>query len=307
MDKVTKVDVIVPCYNVEHVIKKCLESLLNQTISNKEYQCFLINDCSDDNTLGILDEYRNKKNITIINQKENLGLAATRNVGIKKGFSKMVAFLDGDMTVEKNWLESFLPYFNENIVAVMGDNIAPENLSLNPVEKYYFGKLRGARQYNDNEKIPLQYMLFGNAMIKRNTLEDSGMFDDTIKSYGGEDIDLSAKIWGVYPNSFIFSKKSNSTHHHRRNLAGFCTAMEIYGSQNLPTLIERYPQHKTKFAADWIFTLKGYLLFNNIVRLLIRTLSKIYPAQLIIRYLVADSVIKGARKTKNSINRGKDF
>ena len=202
------------------------------------------------------------------------------------------------MTVEKNWLESLLLYFNENIVAVMGDNISPKNLSLNPVEKYYFGKLRGARQYKDNEKIPLQYMLFGNAMIKRSMLEESGMFDDTIKSYGGEDIDLSAKIWNVYPNSFIFSKKSSSTHHHRRNLTDFCTAMEIYGAQNLPTLIKRYPQYKEKFAADWIFTLKGYLLFNIIARLLIRTLSKIYPAQLIIRYLVADSVIKGARKTK---------
>ena len=297
MDKVTIIDVIVPCYNVESVIGRCIESLLDQTISNEEYQCFFINDCSTDNTHRVLERYKNTKNITIINQKENLGLAATRNTGIKKGDSKMVAFLDGDMTVEKDWLESFSQYFNKNIVAVMGDNIPPKNLSLNPVEQYYFGKLRGARKYNDTECIPLQYMLFGNAMIRRKALEESGVFDDTIKSYGGEDTDLSARIWEIYPNSFIFSKKSNSTHHHRRNLEDFCKAMEIYGSQNLPILIERYPKHKSKFAADWIFTFKGYLLFNTISRFFINILSKIYPAQLIIRYLVVDSVIKGVRRT----------
>ena len=53
----------------------------------------------------------------------------------------MIAFLDGDMVVKKNWLESFLTYFNENVVAVMGDNTAPQNIYLNPVEKYYFGYL----------------------------------------------------------------------------------------------------------------------------------------------------------------------
>ena len=300
MGQVTKIDVVVPCYNVEGVVGKCIDSLLDQTISPNEYHCFFINDYSTDNTQNVLEKYKNTKNITIINQKNNLGLASTRNTGIKKGNSKMVAFLDSDMTVEKDWLESFFQYFSKNIIAVMGDNIPPGNLSLSPVEKYYFGKLRGARQYSDNENIPLQYMLFGNAMIRREALERSGMFDEKINSYGGEDTDLSAKLWNIYPDSFIFSKKSNSTHHHRRSLDEFCKSMETYGSQNLHTLIRRYPEHKSKFAADWIFTLKGYLLFNALSRIIIKTLSKIYPAQLIVRYLVADSVIKGARKTRKA-------
>ena len=300
MDQVTKIDIVVPCYNVGNVIESCIESLLDQTIPRSEYHCFFINDYSTDNTQNVLQKYKSTKNITIINQKKNLGLASARNAGIKKGCSKMVALLDGDMTVEKNWLESLLRYITKNIIAVMGDNVPPKNLSLNPVEKYYFGKLRGARQYDDNENIPLQYMLFGNAMIRREALEKAGLFVEKINKYGGEDTDLSARLWNVYPDSFIFSKKSNSTHHHRRNLDEFCKSMEVYGSQNLHTLIKRYPEHKSKFASDWIFTFKGYLLFNDLCRTFIRILSKIYPAQLIIRYLVADSVIKGARKTIKS-------
>jgi glycosyltransferase involved in cell wall biosynthesis len=300
MEQVTKIDIVVPCYNVENVIGSCIESLLDQTIPLKEYHCIFINDYSSDNTQNVLQKYKSTKNITIINQEKNLGLAAARNAGIKKGCSELVALLDGDMTVEKDWLESLSKYFTKNIIAVMGDNIPPKNLSLNPVEKYYFGRLRGARQYDDNENIPLQYMLFGNAMIKREALEESGLFDEKINRYGGEDTDLSAKLWNIYPDSFVFSKKSNSTHHHRRNLDEFCKSMEIYGSQNLHTLIRRYPEHKSKFAADYISTLKGYFLFNALCRAFIRALSKIYPAQLIIRYLVADSVIKGARKTRKS-------
>ena len=210
----------------------------------------------------------------------------------------MIALLDGDMTVRVNWLESFLPYFKKGVVAVMGDNIAPENLSLNPVEKYYFGNLRGARKYNDNKKIPLQYMLFGNAMLKREVLQQSGYFNDSMKEYGGEDTDLSARIWDIYPKSFVFSKNSDSTHYHRRSLGEFCNSMYTYGHHNLPLLIKKYPHHKSKFASDWIFTIRGKLFFSVLVRSLVHLVIKIYPFQIFIRYIVADAVIRGARSSK---------
>ena len=43
------------------------------------------------------------------------------------------------MTVENDWIESFLPYFDKDIIGVMGDNIPPPDIILNPIEKYYFG------------------------------------------------------------------------------------------------------------------------------------------------------------------------
>ena len=171
MDEVKKnIDVVIPCYNVEETIEDCIKSLCNQSLSKNEYNCYFINDYSNDSTGIILDKYKNIENINVIHHKENQGLATARNRGISAGNSKMIAFLDGDMVVKKNWLESFLPYFNKSVVAVMGDNIAPQNTSLNPAEKYYFGSLRGARKYKDGERIPFQYMLFGNAMLKRTTV-----------------------------------------------------------------------------------------------------------------------------------------
>tara|TARA_Y100001958_G_C21142991_1_gene481185 strand:- start:193 stop:1107 length:915 start_codon:yes stop_codon:yes gene_type:complete len=298
MDEIKKkVDVIVPCYNVEETIEDCIKSLCNQSLSKNEYNCYFINDHSNDSTGVILDRYKSIKNINVIHHKENQGLAMARNKGIKAGDSNMVAFLDGDMVVKKNWLKSFLPYFNESVVAVMGDNTAPKNISLNPVEKYYFGNLRGARKYKDGERIPFQYMLFGNAMLKRVVLQECGYFDESIKKYGGEDTDLSLRIWNLYPESFVFSKNSDATHYHRRSLIEFCNSMYAYGQYNLPYLIKKYPRYKNKFAADWVFSFKGRLFFSMPLKFLVSQLIKLYPFQILIRYLVIDAVVRGARSS----------
>ena len=305
MDKITEVDIVIPCYNVEKTVKNCIEILMEQSFSSNQYHCFFINDASTDQTGEILEKYKNEKKITVIHHEKNSGLSSARNSGIEAGSSDFIAFLDGDMVPKRDWLMSFQSYFDKNIIAVMGDNVPPKNISLTPVEKYYFGNLRGARQYNDKEKIPLQYMLFGNAMIKREALVECGMFDEKIKKYGGEDTDLSARIWDLYPDSFVFSKKSDAIHYHRRGLKDFCHSMEVYGKHNLPLLVRRYPHHKMKFAADWIFSLKGYTIFNFIVRKVVFLIFKIYPSELFIRYLVAASVIRGARKS-NKLISGED-
>lgn len=299
MDEINKIiDVVIPCYNVEGTIESCIKSLCNQSMSNDRYHCFFINDHSNDQTGSILNKYKDEKNITVIHHKKNLGLAATRNSGLKIGDANLVAFLDGDMTVGVNWLESFLPYFSKGVVAVMGDNVPPENISLNPVEKYYFGNLRGARKYKDNKKIPLQYMLFGNAMLKREILQECGYFNESIIEYGGEDTDLSARIWDIYPKSFVFSKNSDAIHYHRRSLSEFCNSMHLYGQYNLPVLIKKYPHHKSKFASNWIFSFRGNLFFSLPIKILVQLIIKIYPFQIFIRYIVADAVIRGARSSK---------
>jgi len=297
MDKIASINIVIPCYNVEEVIEKCIRSLSSQVYPKNKYHCYFVNDASTDNTAKILDSYNNNEQITVIHHEKNLGLSSARNTGINKCNADFIAFLDGDMVVENDWIKSFLPYFNKNTIAVMGDNTPPPDIKLNLVEKYYFGNIRGARQFNDGDNISLQYMLYNNAMVKRSSLLKSGLFDENITKYGGEDTDLSAKIWDMSPNCFIYSKKSNSVHYHRRSLSGFCSSMKTYGEYNLPILIDRYPQHKTKFGADWIFSIKGYLLFNPILLTVIKVGLYIFPSQLFIRYMVVNAVISGARKS----------
>lgn len=298
MDKIIPIDIVIPCYNVEKVIEKCIRSLSSQIYPDNRYHCYFVDDASTDKTAEILDSFNNNEHITIIHHEKNLGLSSARNTGINNCNADFIAFLDGDMTVEDNWLESFLPYFKNDTIAVMGDNIPPTDIILNPVEKYYFGKLRGARQFNDGDNISLEYMLYGNAMIRRSGLLKSGLFDEKIINYGGEDTDLSVRIFDIFPNCFILSKKSNSVHYHRRTLKEFCLSMETYGKFNLPTLIKRYPHHKIKFGAGWINSIKGYLLFNIIIFKIVKIIYCFSPLQILIKYMVVRSVVVGARNSK---------
>ena len=98
-----KVSIIVPVYNGEGYIKKCLDSLVNQTL--KDIEIIVINDGSKDKTLDILKEYQKKyKNIKIIT-RENKGIAESRNEGITKAEGRYIAFLDSDDFVDLTMYE----------------------------------------------------------------------------------------------------------------------------------------------------------------------------------------------------------
>ncbi len=95
------VSIIVPAYNASKTIDKCLDSLLNQTL--KEIEIIVINDCSKDDTLKKLKKYKNK--IVLIDNKENLGPAGSRNKGLDIAKGKYIGFVDSDDWVATNMFE----------------------------------------------------------------------------------------------------------------------------------------------------------------------------------------------------------
>lgn len=97
-----KVSVIVPAYNSEKTIKRCLDSLLNQSF--KDIEIIVINDGSNDQTKEILKSYVNYDNILIFNT-ENHGQSAARNLGLDKASGDYICFVDSDDYVSDNGLE----------------------------------------------------------------------------------------------------------------------------------------------------------------------------------------------------------
>ena len=101
---VPKVSVIVPCYNVEPWVERCLESLVNQTLSDIEIIC--IDDKSIDNTLKVLGRFVKKdKRIKLIAHKNNMGVSASRNDGLKAACGDYVGFVDPDDFVDFDFYE----------------------------------------------------------------------------------------------------------------------------------------------------------------------------------------------------------
>lgn len=97
-----KYSIIIPVYNTEKYIEKCIESVLNQTYKN--FEIIIINDGSTDKSEEILKTYEKNNKITIITQT-NHGLSYSRNIGIKKSTGDYVLFLDSDDYYELNLLE----------------------------------------------------------------------------------------------------------------------------------------------------------------------------------------------------------
>jgi len=106
----SEISIIIPVYNVEQYLERCLDSVLSQTFDDWEAIC--VNDGSPDNSLSILDKYASKDSrIRIISQK-NQGLSMARNNGLKEVQGKYVCFLDSDDFIDKNFL---LDLYNEAI------------------------------------------------------------------------------------------------------------------------------------------------------------------------------------------------
>lgn len=100
----TKFSIIIPVYNVEGYLKKCLDSVVNQTYQN--YETIIVCDKCSDNSEQIVDEYVNKyKKFTKI-YEEKTGLSKARNLGVEASSGEYILFLDGDDYFERNLLEN---------------------------------------------------------------------------------------------------------------------------------------------------------------------------------------------------------
>lgn len=97
-----KISVIVPVYNVETTVGKCIESILNQTFSDIEL--IVVNDGTPDKSMEVVEKYKQDKRIKIVN-KENAGLPQARKTGFENSTGEYIFFVDSDDWIEPNTLE----------------------------------------------------------------------------------------------------------------------------------------------------------------------------------------------------------
>lgn len=108
-----KVSVIVPVYNVEDYLGRCLDSLINQTFSDYEIIC--INDCSPDNSADILRDYQleHPDLIKVYHNEENMGLGKTRDKALTFAKGDYILFIDSDDYVKSDYISSYAKALND--------------------------------------------------------------------------------------------------------------------------------------------------------------------------------------------------
>ena len=134
-----KISIVVAVYNAEKTLKKCVDSLLNQTYNNIEI--ILVNDCSKDNSLDICKEYsKANDNVKVISNDRNSGVSDTRNNGIDNSTGEYICFVDSDDYVESNYIEVLYYYYQKyNTVPICGFVYHDEYNHAKPVKYSWSG------------------------------------------------------------------------------------------------------------------------------------------------------------------------
>ena len=202
-----KVSIIIPFYNVENYIEKCLQSLVNQTL--EDIEILLVNDGSQDGTEMIAKQFAEKyPNKIIYLEKENGGLSDARNYAIPHAKGEYIAFLDSDDYVETNMYEEMYNKAKKEDL----DYVECDFLWEYPNKTL---ESKGKQYNNKKEMFIYTRVVTWNKLIKREIVQDNHL--EFPKGYRYEDVEFFYKLlplihhYGIVQKPFIhYVQRENS-------------------------------------------------------------------------------------------------
>lgn len=238
------ISVIVPIYNSEKFLKKCIDSLINQNTDN--YEIILINDGSTDDSDIICNEYLSKHNMISYYKKENTGVSNTRNFGILKSKGRYVTFVDSDDYVDSNYIYSAKKLIKKGYELIVFNHAI---VNKNKVNNIIFKKNscditypKYINEYFRNYNLSTACKMF----YKKQTIIDNNIFFNEDISYG-EDMMFSITF-------YLNSKKS-----YYLNYIGYFYVMNENSASHNDTILKR-----KKYCEDNIVLYEYiYNLLNN--------------------------------------------
>lgn len=168
----SKVSIIMPSFNKEKYISRSIESILNQTF--KDWELLIIDDASTDKSVDIIKSYRDSR-IKFFQNKSNIGIAGTRNIGLLKAQGEYIALLDADDLSTDFRIEKEVEFLdnNLNVDVVFGDfRIIDEN---DVVKETYFTPLRNPNfikaKLMVRDVIPNGSCMYRKEFVRRNNIQ----------------------------------------------------------------------------------------------------------------------------------------
>ena len=237
-----KVSVVIPIYNAYTETKKCIASVFKHT--HIPYELILIDDCSTDERIGeLLNEIEKAPHVKVIRNEVNQGFIKTVNKGFKFTEGDLV-ILNSDTEVTSKWLQKLIvaAYSDETIGTVTPFSDNSDIIIPKMDEKY--GNLTISETANIIEKVSIEgnseaptgngFCLF----IKRETLNDIGLFDEIFGQGYGEETDFTVRArrnnWKNMRNDSIFI-------HHEKNASFSTESTNTFKENNKKILKSRYP------------------------------------------------------------------
>lgn len=242
------ISVIVPIYNVEEYIRKCIVSIINQTYKNLEI--ILVDDGSPDGCGQICDEYKRIDSRVVVIHKENGGLSDARNAGLKVMHGKYVAFVDSDDWIEPEMYQRLY----ENMMTFHADmsfgGVADDIIDENGIEKSVKISNYGNTPFAEN-KISAMKRYFHGSWAAWDKLYKASLFDNVKFPVGeiNEDeaivIELLEQCDRVcYTNEVFYHyiKRENSGSITMSDFSKKKLAWQDHCANNLKIIQEKYPE-----------------------------------------------------------------
>ncbi len=176
----------IPAYNAEKTIKKCIDSILGQTIKPKKI--LVINDCSTDSTKKILSSYGNK--VETINNIKNLGVSYNRNLATRYLKSRYIASIDADVELNEDWTQILVNKSEEKEITLIGGKMYEKYIE----SPYNLWRSLRLKQNWGNEDLLNPKFVFGCNNILDSTkilTQDNYRNDLDYFKTNGEDIEFS--------------------------------------------------------------------------------------------------------------------
>ena len=203
-----KFSIIVPVYNCQDYISRCIESVLNQ--NTKDIELILVNDGSTDNTKTIIKEYQKDSELIKVINKKNEGVSKARNTGLKEATGKYILFLDADDYLDENYIKEvneILKQHKELELINFGfysdvEDIEFNNLSRDEIaykEKFYKDKKSIKKDFVELWDNTMLYNIWNKVYVKRIIEENDIKFP---KSNWGEDVEFNRLYLNVINNMY---------------------------------------------------------------------------------------------------------
>lgn len=257
-----KASVIVPVYNVERYLSKCLDSIVNQTLSDIEIIC--VNDGSQDGSAQILESYANRDSRIKIITQNNRGLSAARNTGMKVAVGKYIGFVDSDDWIEKDFYEKLFNAAETYQADIAAANIIKEKSDKKRCITKYFKIYCTDKTDKKFEllKIPKFCYVWNKIYNRENLIKNNIWFEENIKY---EDVDFTHRTL-YYLNKLVILP--DTAYHYRINENGLSfnnpRESEDYKrafNKGLKFVLEKHIHPKKMHRYVWNIK-KTYKIFN---------------------------------------------
>jgi glycosyltransferase involved in cell wall biosynthesis len=213
--------VVVPCFNSEAYLERCLKALSTQTWPRSEYELIFVDNNSTDGSLKIA---RSFAAVTVLEEAFQSSYAA-RNLGVRHSSGRLIAFTDPDCEVGPTWLETMASAFTRPGTAVaLGDvRFARESFCLTMAADY---EMQKARYVWGGRGVRLGYVYTNNMAVRREVFEKCGPFDHLKR---GADVVFSSRVVNTYGAESVRYVPNRISHLEINHLSDWLKKLSTYG------------------------------------------------------------------------------